>query len=244
MPSSSPRRRSRTTASGRVRRSAAIICSPFSAVPTQTNPGSARSTASRPARSTGWSSTTSTRIIERMIVARGTHPARTVNPRRPVLGSAAMPIPPVLRALPARRRPVRLRDGPAARLPRRGRRVLRGLRGRDGHVVRARSRNRRRPDGGDRRPHRRDRRDRHPHRRQGLPVLHRRRRLGRADRRRPAAEITTRDGVVPGVVGRKPIHCCATTTARRPSSSRTCTSTSAPATASRPAAWFASVTSR
>ena len=49
-------------------------------------------------------------------------------------------------------------------------------------------------------------------------------------------ELATRDGVVPGVIGKKPIHLLSPTTARRSPSSRTCTSTSAPRTATRPAA--------
>ena len=80
-----------------------------------------------------------------------------------------------------------------------------------------------------RRPHRRDRPDRHPHRRQGLPLVHRRRRLGPADPRRPARR---RDDARRRRARRRRhasrSTCSRRTSARRSSSSRTCTSTSAP----------------
>ena len=56
--------------------------------------------------------------------------------------------------------------------------------------------------------------------------------------------IATRDGSVIGVIGRKPIHLLeGRRTARRFRRSRTCTSTSAPRTATRRASWSGSATS-
>ena len=66
--------------------------------------------------------------------------------------------------------------GAFAEVSSRHRRLLRG------DACRAR----RREVGGDRRPHRRDRADRPPRRRRRLPVVHRHRRLGPGDPRRPA----------------------------------------------------------
>ena len=47
-------------------------------------------------------------------------------------------------------------------------------------------------------PHRRDRADRDAHRRRGLPVVRCGRRLGRAGPGRPARQLATREGALPG----------------------------------------------
>ena len=73
----------------------------------------------------------------------------------------------------------------------------------------------RRPLRGHRRPHRRDRPDRPPHRRRRLPLVHRRRRLGPGDPRRPARRGLHARGRVLGVVGKKPIHLLKTEESRK-----------------------------
>ena len=71
-------------------------------------------------------------------------------------------------------------------LPRGGGRLRRDHARHDRLDRRARERHRRRAVRRGGRPHRRDRPDRPPHRRRRLPVVHRRRRLGPGDPRRPA----------------------------------------------------------
>ena len=83
-----------------------------------------------------------------------------------------------------------------------------------------------------RRPHRRDRPDRPPHRRRRLPLVHRRRRLGPGDPRRPARrDRHARRRRSPAWSARSRSTCSRTRSARRRPSSRTCTSTSARRTA-------------
>ena len=57
-------------------------------------------------------------------------------------------------------------------------------------------------------------------------------------------EIATRDGAVPGVVGKKPIHLLKDEERKKVPELRSCTSTSAPRTARRRASASASATSR
>ena len=57
-------------------------------------------------------------------------------------------------------------------------------------------------------------------------------------------ELVTREGWVPGVVGKKPSTCSRRTTARRSRSSRTCTSTSGPRTPTTRVPRCGSATSR
>ena len=84
------------------------------------------------------------------------------------------------------------------------------------------------------RPHRRDRPDRPPHRRRGLPLVQRRRRLGPDHPRRPARrDRHARRRRSPAWSARSRSTCSRRRSASRCPSCATCTSTSAPTTATR-----------
>ena len=156
-----------------------------------------------------------------------------------------MPIPPVLRALLSAHGPSGYETAPAAVFRDAASAYAEVTTDVMGSVWRPGARDGRGPDAGHRRPHRRDRPHRHPHRRQRLPALHRRRRLGSADPRRPAGRRGhARRGRSRAWSGASRSTCSRTTTARRSRAWRSCTSTSAPRTARRRARACASATWR
>ena len=114
--------------------------------------------------------------------------AKKRTPPTPTPATAGAPQ--VLLDLLERARTLRLRDRPGGGLARGGEGLREGQHRRGRHAAGAGRSEARREDPGAATagdgPHRRDRADRDAHRRSGLPVVRLRRRLGRADPRRPA----------------------------------------------------------